>query len=59
MKGDLTEGSVFKTLVRFTVPYFFACFMQVFYGLADLYITGQFNGAAEVTAVAVGRKIKP
>ena len=57
MKGDLTEGSVFKTLVRFTVPYFFACFMQVFYGLADLYITGQFNGAAEVTAVAVGSQI--
>lgn len=57
MKGNLTEGSICKTLIRFAVPYFIACFMQAFYGMADLYITGQFNGAASITAVAVGSQI--
>lgn len=57
MKGNLTEGSIFRTLIRFAVPYFFACFMQAFYGMADLYITGRYNGAASITAVAVGSQI--
>lgn len=57
MKGNLTEGSICKTLIRFAVPYFIASFLQAFYGMADLYITGQFNGAASITAVSVGSQI--
>lgn len=57
MKGTLTEGGIFRTLIRFTVPYFVACFMQAFYGMADLYITGRYNGAAAITAVAVGSQL--
>lgn len=57
MSGNLTEGNIFKTLVRFAVPYFIASFLQAFYGMADLYITGQFNGAASITAVSVGSQI--
>lgn len=57
MKGNLTEGGIFQTLIRFAVPYFAACFMQALYGMADLYITGQYNGAAAITAVAVGSQI--
>ncbi len=57
MNENLTEGNVLKTLMRFAIPYFIACFMQAFYGMADLYITGQFGGAASITAVAVGSQM--
>lgn len=44
MNNNLTEGSICKTLIRFTIPYFIACFLQAFYGMADLYIVGRFYG---------------
>ena len=54
---DLTQGSVGKTLLRFAVPYLLSAFLQTFYGLADVFITGQFNGAASITAVTVGSQV--
>ena len=57
MRNDLTTGDLLRTMVRFSVPYVISCFLQTFYGLADLFITGQFNGAAPVTAVAVGSQV--
>ena len=57
MQNDLTKGSVFKTIVRFSLPYFAAYFLQTFYGLADLLITGQFCGAETITAVANGSQV--
>ena len=41
----------------FSIPYLVSCFLQTFYGLADLYIAGRFNGAATLTAVAVGSQL--
>ena len=35
-------------------PYLISCLMQTLYGMADLYITGQFNLSSSITAVAVG-----
>ena len=55
--NDLTHGGVFKNLVRFSLPYLLSCFLQTFYGLADLFITGQFNGASAITAVSVGSQV--
>lgn len=57
MHADLTQGSMLKNLVRFSLPYLLSCFLQTFYGLADLFITGQFNGADTITAVSVGSQI--
>lgn len=57
MQNDLTQGSMFKNLVRFSLPYLLSCFLQTFYGLADLFITGQFYGADAITAVSVGSQI--
>lgn len=57
MKNNLTEGSVLKNLIRFSLPYLLSCFLQTFYGLADLFITGQFNGADAITAVSVGSQV--
>ena len=33
------------------------CFLQTFYGMADLFIVGQFNEAASITAVSVGSQL--
>ena len=53
----MTKGSLFKNLVRFSLPYLLSCFLQTFYGLADLFIIGRFNKAPEITAVAVGSQV--
>ncbi len=57
MTQDLTQGSIMKNLARFSVPYLIASFLQTFYGLADLFITGQFRGAGTITAVSVGSQV--
>lgn len=44
-------------MLSFSVPYLISCFLQTFYGMADLFITGQFNGAASISAVAVGSQL--
>ncbi len=57
MTNDLTQGSIVKNLTRFSIPYLIACFLQTFYGLADLFITGQFRGAASISAVSMGSQV--
>ncbi|MDO4632456.1 MAG: MATE family efflux transporter [Eubacteriales bacterium] len=57
MENSLTQGNLLKAMVRFSVPYLIACFLQTFYGMADLFITGRFNGAAQVTAVSIGSQM--
>ena len=57
MQKELARGSLFVKMVEFAIPYLIACFLQTFYGMADLFITGQFNGAASVSAVAVGSQV--
>ena len=36
MQKNLTEGSLVKNLIAFSLPYLLSCFLQTFYGLADL-----------------------
>lgn len=57
MKTQLTEGNVLKNLVRFSLPFLLSYFLQTLYGLADLFIAGQFHGAEVITAVSVGSQI--
>lgn len=57
MKRDLTSGSVVKNLLYFSIPYLLSCFLQTFYGLADLFIIGLFNEAASTTGVSVGSQL--
>lgn len=57
LRTDLTTGSVTKTLFSFSVPFFFSCFLQTLYGMADLYIVGQFGAVESTTAVSVGSQI--
>ncbi len=53
----LTEGSVAGKLVAFSLPFLMANFLQTLYGMADLFIAGQFNGADVITAVSIGSQI--
>lgn len=54
---DYTRGNILKNLLLFSLPYLLSCFLQTFYGLADLFIAGQFNGAGTITAVSVGSQV--
>ena len=42
MEKNLTTGSVSKTIIYFALPYLLSYFLQTLYGMADLFITGQF-----------------
>ena len=57
MERSLVEGNVFRNLMRFSLPYFLSYFLQTLYGLADLFIMGQFGTKADVTAVSVGSQV--
>ena len=46
MEKDLTTGSVFKNVVLLSLPYLLSYFLQTLYGMADLFIIGQFEGVA-------------
>ncbi len=52
--GNLTEGKIFTTLIKFAVPVFFTLFLQALYGGVDLLIVGQFAETADVSGVATG-----
>lgn len=57
MEKDLTTGSVLKNIVFFSLPYLLSYFLQTLYGMADLFIIGQFNGVDRITAVSVGSQV--
>ena len=42
MEKNLTSGNVLKNLVYFSLPYLLSYFLQTLYGMADLFIIGQF-----------------
>lgn len=56
-KNNLTTGAVGRVLVRFVLPYLLSCFMQTFYGMADLFVVGQFYGSEVTTAVSIGSQV--
>ena len=57
MEKNLTTGSVFKNIAVFSLPFLLSYFLQTLYGMADLYIIGQFEGVASTTAVSIGSQV--
>ena len=57
MEKNLTEGSVLKNIVSFSLPYLFSYFLQTLYGMADLFIIGIYGGVSETTAVSIGSQV--
>lgn len=57
MERNLTSGSVLGNVVLFSLPYLLSYFLQTLYGMADLFIIGQFEGVASTTAVSIGSQV--
>ena len=57
LERNLTEGSVLKTIIYFSLPFLLSYFLQILYGMADLFVIGQFNGVASTTAVSIGSQV--
>ena len=51
MEKNLTTGSVGRQLIGFSLPYLLSYLLQTLYGMADLFIIGQYEGVAGTTAV--------
>ncbi len=54
---NLSKGNLFHNMVMFSLPYLLSYFLQTLYGLADLLIAGQFNGADVISAVSIGSQV--
>ena len=57
MEKNLTTGSVLKSILYFSLPYLLSYFLQTLYGMADLFIIGQFEDISSITAVYIGQAI--
>lgn len=57
MENNLTSGSVFRNILIFSLPYLFSYLLQTLYGMADLYIIGQFGAVFDITAVSIGSQV--
>lgn len=57
MEQNRTEGGVFKNLLFFSLPFLLSYFLQTLYGMADLFIIGQFDPVASSTAVSIGSQV--
>ena len=40
---NLTQGSVMRNLIRFSLPFLLSSFLQTFYGMVDLFVVGLYN----------------
>ena len=54
---DLTKGNTFKTMIIFSIPFILSNLLQTFYGMADLFIVGQYNTASSLTGVSIGSQV--
>lgn len=54
---DLTQGSIVGNIMTFSLPYMLAYFLQILYGLADLFVIGQYCGVDSTTAVSNGAQV--
>ncbi len=54
---DLTRGSILGNVMSFSLPYMLVYFLQILYGLADLYVIGQYCDVDSTTAVSNGAQV--
>lgn len=57
MEKNFTTGSVLKGILFFSLPYLLSYFLQTLYGMADLFIIGQFADVSATTAVSIGSQV--
>ncbi len=51
---SFTEGSIFKKMIRFMLPFMASNALQIIYSIVDMIIVGQFVGSAGISAVSQG-----
>lgn len=56
-KKNLTEGSIIGNVATFSLPYMLSYFLQILYGLADLFIIGRYCGVESTDAVSNGAQV--
>lgn len=54
---NLTQGSILRNIVSFSLPYMLAYLLQIIYGLADLFVIGMYCNVESITAVANGAQV--
>ena len=57
MRKDLTQGGVWRNVTTFLLPYILAYFLQILYGLADLFVIGMYCDVDSTTAVSNGAQV--
>lgn len=57
IENDLTQGSVFRKLWVFTLPFIGANLLQTLYNMVDIYIVGRYAATADISAVSVAGTI--
>lgn len=57
LNNDLTEGSVLRQLVTFSIPLLLANVLQAAYGIVDMIVVGHFVGAEGLSAVGISSQL--
>lgn len=52
-----TEGSILGKMLRFSLPFLAANFLQALYGVADMMVVGRVSGPTGVSAIQVGGQV--
>lgn len=55
--NNLTEGKIFPSLIKFTLPIFFTILLQITYGLVDVLIVGKYGTVGDVSGVSIGSQV--
>lgn len=54
---SLLEGNIYKSLLKFSIPFIIANIIQALYGTADLLIVGIFTDTEGLAGVAIGSQV--
>lgn len=57
MRKNFTDGSVIRNIFIFSLLYPLSYLLQTLYGMADLYIIGQFGNVADSSSVSIGSQV--
>ena len=54
MENNVTSGNILKHIAFFAIPYLLSYFLQTLYGMADLFIIGQFHAYVDSDSCRTG-----
>lgn len=57
LSKDLTQGSVGKNLIKFSLPFLLANLIQALYSVTDMLVVGWYSGEAGISGVAIGSQV--